>query len=178
MKSKELLRLALVLGLSCNSLGLSTMAVEDKSLHSEITVPTTASTYTEETFFNVARWALKDVLERMDVYEQGGEFTFSYKFNLLKGWNKQELNEKTVRDVLTCVLKAGLDSLQDGYDIVLPSLLNSVYMHDDGQKIIDQWKKDGIYNSKIEKIVEPYVKKFVEKFQKQLENQELLKNKN
>ena len=140
--------------------------------------------------FEVARWALEDVYNRMDVFEEGGELTFSYEFNLLKkkhiqkfneGWIKQELNYKSVRDVLTCVLLSGMDDMMDGFDIILPSLNNGnaiVFMNSEAKSIIKNWKKASTYISKVEKIVEPYVSKFVEKFQKQLSKQKLTKNRN
>lgn len=196
MKSKKILRLALVLGLSCNSLGLNTYAMDGKSTPSEPAVSSDSSAYSEETFFKVARSALEDVYNRMDVYKEGDELTFSYEFKLLKGksidtlpraWMKYNgLNGNLVREILTSVLMGGLSLMLNSQDkvfeqwngdaILLPSLGDKafVYMNTEAKSLIEKWKNDGTYNSKIEKIVEPYVGKFIEKFQKQLSEQKNL----
>ena len=186
MKNKKLLRLALALGLSCNSLGLNIYAKEDRSLQSTNTVSSKDSTYTEETFFKVACRALDDVYNRMDVDKQGDELMFSYEFHFFRdkkiekfpeGWIKySELNEKSVREVLTCVVLSGMDHMMDGFDIILPSINQLIFMIPAAKSFIEKWKNDGTYKSKIEKIVEPYVGRLIEKFQQKLSEQKPLKD--
>ena len=203
MKSKKILRLALALGLSCNSLGLNTYAMDSKSTPSEPAVSSDSSAYEEEKIFKDMRKILEDVYNQMDHIKmedkQGDELHFYYEFNFLKGKSIErnyfgfKLSATRIKEELFCVIRFGIDLMLKRSGIILPSLDNEnafVFMDSEGKSLVEKWIKDCTFKSKIEEIVEPYVGKFVEKFKKQhvnkvvkrsrkkLSEQKLLENKN
>ena len=186
LKDQRLLKFVATMVSSYILLGIipNTVAVEVPT-KDEVAAHSRWSGYNENTFLSVAKSGLKDLLNRMNITEDNGKYKFSYELVLAEEknvshvnweWAVDNLSEKSVCDVLTRVFIQGLSELEKGYDIVLPSIDGMLFMVPEAKDLIEKWKKDGEYGSKIEKMITPFAKDFFEKYKKLLSAGNVQKN--
>ena len=66
-----------------------------------------------------------------------------------------------IKNMLVDAVKQAIDELERA-DLFLPSLNKRIYMGD-GKKLVEQWKKNNVFETKINEIVEPYIAKAMQK---------------
>ena len=119
-------------------------------------------------FYQGAVEGLNEVMNNLVVDKsKSNEVNFKYTANFEKNGDKKEKCfeykcyvsslRDDVKKMLYSMLDKAVNILMDGNIIVLKSLNRSVYMPDEGKKLIDDWKRVQVYEFKINEIVEQYI---------------------
>ena len=177
LKKPKLLKFVAAMASSCGLLGVNPSTATADAPAKDKSSMHRLSDYNEGTFLSNANLGLKDLLNRVKMTKDNGKFKFSYTFVFAKERNVDCVNcevtvddfsEQSVGCALTHIFITGLSKLEKGYDVVLPSVDSMLFMVPEAQSLVNKWKNDGVYYSKISEMVKLYVEEIVKKHEKQL----------
>jgi len=147
--------------------------------------------YSEEVFMQTMNLALRDMVANFSMFPQpDGDFRFVYSANIFKPskdsiYNKTNLFSENDRKPvagsidrqvdLTCVVKngntlggfrslidQGISILNKNDKIYLPTSNMVIYMPEEAKELMNKWKNEGVYDSKINGAIELYLDRIYE----------------